>query len=109
MSQQNAGDARMTKALVICDENRITENQDGSFSVPSQSKQGLTYEVRLLGPSWVCSCPDFETRADQIEACKHALAVKLWIAARVEIQQKPKPKVFADDAVQGKRRKRVGQ
>jgi len=90
----------MTKALVICEQNRITENQDGSFSVPSQSKEGLTYEVRLLGTSWVCSCPDFETRADQIEACKHALAVKLWIAARVEIQNKPKPKVFADDALQ---------
>ncbi len=90
----------MTKALVICEQNRITENQNGSFSVPSQSKEGLAYEVRLLGQSWVCSCPDFETRADQIEACKHALAVKLWIAARVEIQQKPKPKVFADDAVQ---------
>ena len=39
-------------------------------------------------------------RADQIEACKHALAVKLWIAARVEIKQEPKPKVFADDAIQ---------
>jgi len=100
MSQQNTGDKRMTKALVICEQNRITENQDGSFSVPSQSKEGLTYEVRLLGTSWVCSCPDFETRADQIEACKHALAVKLWIAARVEIQNKPKPKVFADDALQ---------
>ena len=90
----------MTKALVICEQNRITENQDGSFSVPSQSKEGLTYEVRLLAQSWVCSCPDFETRADQIEACKHALAVKLWIAARVEIKQAPKPKVFADDATQ---------
>ena len=100
MSPQNAGDARMTKALVICEQNRIIENQDGSFSVPSQSKEGLTYEVRLLGQSWVCSCPDFETRADQIEACKHALAVKLWIAARVEIKQAPKPKVFADDATQ---------
>ncbi|HVB95107.1 MAG TPA: DDE-type integrase/transposase/recombinase [Nitrososphaerales archaeon] len=90
----------MTKALVICEQNRISENQDGSFSVPSQSKEGLTYEVRLLGQSWVCSCPDFETRADQIEACKHGLAVSLWIAARVEIKQAPKPKVFADDATQ---------
>lgn len=88
------------KAVAICEENMIAENPDGSFSVPSQSKEGLTYEVRLLGQSWVCSCPDFETRADQIEACKHGLAVKLWIAARVEIQQKSKPKVFADDATQ---------
>jgi putative transposase len=100
MSPQNSGDARRMKAVAICEENRIAENQDGSFSVPSQSREGLTYEVRLLGTSWVCSCPDFETRADQIEACKHALAVKLWIAARVEIKQAPKPKVFADDAAQ---------
>jgi putative transposase len=100
MSQSNTVDARRMKALVICEENRITENADGSFSVPSQSKQGTTYEVRLLSKTWVCNCPDFETRADQIEACKHGLAVSLWIAARVEIKQAPKPKVFADDATQ---------
>ena len=100
MSQSNAADARRMKALIICEENRITENADGSFGVPSQSKQGFTYEVRLIGKTWVCNCPDFETRADQIEACKHGLAVSLWIAARVEIKQAPKPKVFADDAIQ---------
>src|ERR1700730_5897160 len=100
MSQSNTVDARRMKALTICEENGITENADGSFSVPSQSKQGTTYEVRLLGKTWVCNCPDFETRADQIDACKHGLAVSLWIAARVEIKQAPKPKVFADDATQ---------
>jgi transposase-like protein len=100
MSPQNSGDARRMKAVAIYEENRIAENPDGSFNVPSQSKEGLTYEVRLLGQSWVCSCPDFETRADQIEACKHGLAVSLWIAARVEIKQAPKPKVFVDDATQ---------
>jgi putative transposase len=100
MSQNNSVDARRMKALTICEENKIAENTDGSFNVPSQSKQGTTYEVRLLGKTWVCNCPDFETRADQIEACKHGLAVSLWIAARVEIKQAPKPKVFADDATQ---------
>jgi transposase-like protein len=100
MSQNNPVDARRMKALTICEENKIAENIDGSFNVPSQSKQGFAYEVRLLGKTWVCNCPDFETRADQIEACKHGLAVSLWIAARVEIKQEPKPKVFADDATQ---------
>lgn len=50
--------------------------------------------------SWVCDCPDFINRADQIEGCKHIFAVKFWVAARVELEQKPKPKVFADDAIQ---------
>jgi transposase-like protein len=48
----------------------------------------------------VCTCPDFENRADQLEMCKHAFAVKFWIAARVELEQKPKPKVFVEDAAQ---------
>jgi putative transposase len=99
MSPDNA-DARMMRGLAICEQNRITENANGSFSVPSQSNQDIVYEVRLIGATWVCSCPDFETRADQIEACKHAHAVKFWVAARVELQEKPKPKVFADDATQ---------
>ena len=60
----------------------------------------LSYEVKILGETWVCSCPDFENRADQIEMCKHAFAVKFWIASRVELQEQPKPKVFADDATQ---------
>lgn len=99
MSQNNS-DGRKMRGLAICEEDRITENADGSFSVPSQSKEGLTYEVKALGEAWVCNCPDFENRADQIELCKHAHAVKFWIAARVELQEKPKPKIFAEDAIQ---------
>ncbi len=90
----------MTKATAIVEAGRISESLDGSFAVPSQSKSDVVYQVKLLGSVWVCSCPDFETRADQIDACKHGLAVKLWIAARVELQAQPKPKVFADDAIQ---------
>jgi len=77
----------------------IAEREDGSFTVPSQTG-GSVYEVKTLGGVWVCTCPDFENRADQIEMCKHAFAVKFWIAARVELEQKPKPKVFAEDATQ---------
>ena len=93
-------DARMERGLAIAKMNVITENADGSFSVPSQAEQGVVYGVKALGSEWVCSCPDFENRADMIQACKHIHAVKFWVAARVELQEKPRPKVFADDAVQ---------
>jgi putative transposase len=69
---------------------------DGSFAVPSQTGNNA-YEVRLLGERYVCTCPDFEYR--QIDACKHIHAVKLWIAVRTQLQNEPKPKVFANDAV----------
>jgi transposase-like protein len=91
---------RMERGLAISKSEGIFEALDGSFVVPSQSKQGVKYEVKALGKEWVCSCPDFETRADTIQACKHIHAVKFWVAARVELQEKPKPKVFADDANQ---------
>jgi len=89
----------MTRGMAIAEKGRISENADGSFSVPSQTS-GSVYQVKTLAGAWVCTCPDFENRADQIEACKHAFAVKFWIAARVELEQAPKPKVFADDAIQ---------
>jgi hypothetical protein len=93
-------DARMTRGMEIAEKRVISENADGSFSVPSQTSGSLSYEVRVMGEAWVCNCPDFENPADRIEMCKHAFAVKFWIASRVEIQEKPKPKVFAADAIQ---------
>lgn len=89
-------EARMTRGLQILEGKQIVENEDGSFAVPSQTSKSI-YEVRLLGQAWACTCPDFEFR--QIEACKHIFAVKMFIAARVYLQEEPKPKVFADDAM----------
>ena len=100
MFHTNPEDKRMMRGLQISEKNGVTENTDGSFSVPSQSKQGVTYEVRLIGDMWVCNCPDFENRADEIERCKHAFAVKFWIASNTYLQNKPKPKVFAEDTIQ---------
>jgi transposase-like protein len=60
----------------------------------------IAYKVLNFGGVWVCDCPDYQNRADSIEACKHIFAVKFWVAARVELQEKPRPKVFADDATQ---------
>jgi putative transposase len=91
---------RMERGLAISKAEGIYEALDGSFVVPSQSREGVKYEVKALGQSWVCNCPDFENRADSIEACKHIHAVKFWVAAKVELEQKPKPKVFAEDSTQ---------
>jgi len=90
----------MTRGLELSKTATIAENEDGSFTVPSQTSGDVSYEVRVIGQAWVCNCPDFENRADQIEMCKHAHAVRFWIAARTELQSKPKPKVFAEDATQ---------
>jgi len=90
----------MERGLLIAKSEGIFENLDGSFVVPSQSKKGIQYEVRAFGQEWACNCPDYQNRADSIGLCKHIHAVKFWVAAKVELEQKPKPKVFADDALQ---------
>jgi putative transposase len=92
----NESDARMKRGLELVQSKSIVENADGSFAVPSQTSNNI-YEVRLLGDGYVCTCPDFEYR--QIDACKHIHAVKLWIAVRTQLQNEPKPKVFAADAI----------
>ncbi len=97
---ENQHDSRKERGLAIAKANGITENADGSFSVPSQTLDAVSYVVLNFGGVWVCDCPDYQNRADSIAACKHILGVKFWIAAGVELQDKPKPKVFADDAIQ---------
>lgn len=74
----------------------IQEQEDGSFAVPSLTRN-IVYEVKVLESIWVCSCPDFQYR--EVEFCKHIIATKMWIATR-HIQNKPKPKVFANDSIQ---------
>jgi len=93
---KNDSDARMTRGMDILENKKISENEDGSFSVPSQTGTSI-YAVKLLGQTWACTCPDFEFR--QIEACKHIFAVKMFIAATVYLKEEPKPKVFAEDAM----------
>jgi transposase-like protein len=53
-----------------------------------------------MADEWTCTCPDFVNRVGEIDLCKHIYAVKFWIAVRVELQEQPKPKVFAEDALQ---------
>lgn len=92
-------DTRMKRGMAIfqSQDKTIRENEDGSFAIPSQTSANTVYEVRLLESIWVCTCPDFEFR--EVEACKHIHAVKFWIATNTYLQEKPKPKVLADDAI----------
>jgi transposase-like protein len=90
----------MMRGAAIAEKTTITEQADGSFAVPSQTREGVSYQVKILGQTWVCSCPDFQYRADAIQACKHIVATRLMIAAKVELQEQPKPKVFAEDSIQ---------
>lgn len=96
---ENDSQARMKRGLELLERlgtKNITENADRSFQVPSQTSSNL-YEVRLIGESWVCTCPDFEY--GEVEACKHIFAVRMMIATKTYLKDEPKPKVFADDAV----------
>ena len=78
---------------------KIVENENGSFSVPSLTRQNVIYEVTLLQQErWVCTCPKFQFR--EVEFCKHIHATKLWIASKHVKNEEPKPKIFADDAIQ---------
>ena len=95
-----SADLRRERGLEIARKNVISENEDGSFNVPSQADRSVSYQVKAFNGSWVCPCADFVNRASEIEACKHIHAVRFWVAARVELQAKPKPKVFAEDATQ---------
>ncbi len=93
-------DFRQERGLEIAKHSAIAENEDGSFSVPSQTFEGRFYAVKAFGVEWTCDCADFLNRADRIDSCKHIFAVRFWIASRVELESKPKPRVFAEDSVQ---------
>jgi transposase-like protein len=91
---------RMTRGQILANENVISENGDGSFSVPSQTVEEVLYLVRLIDGKYVCNCMDFKQRHEEIGLCYHAHAVKFWIAAQVELKHEPKPKIFSEDAIQ---------
>lgn len=93
-------DPRADRGLDIAKSNGITENADGSFSVPSQSVPEVAYRVIPLEGSYSCNCPDFVRRHEEIGSCKHIHGVKFWIAAKVELEERTKPRVFAEDSTQ---------
>lgn len=95
--KRNDSEVRMKRGLEILEKGtKISENEDGSFTVPSRTTT-IVYEVRILETVWVCTCPDFEYR--HVECCKHIYAVRLWVATNTYLKEKPKPKVFSEDAI----------
>ncbi|MGD0478379.1 MAG: transposase [Nitrososphaerales archaeon] len=100
MSNPFPSEARMARGEQIARLSVISENEDGSFSVPSQSVEEIAYLVRVFNGQYQCNCPDFAQRGAEIHACKHIHATKFYVAARVELREEPRPKVFADDATQ---------
>src|SRR3954451_20482605 len=68
-------DARRQKAHALADRAQIVTTNDGCYLVPSQSSGGYRTVVLDEGDA-ACDCPDFELRD---KACKHILAVRLWL------------------------------
>ncbi len=96
--------SRLTCGLEISKkENWITENQDGSFSVPSQNHEETIYRVRVINNSWTCNCPDWKYHHEEGPdfECKHIIGTKFWIATNAYLKEEiAKPKVFSEDSIQ---------
>jgi transposase-like protein len=91
---------RMTRGAILAKENVISENANGTFSVPSQTVEEIAYLVRMIDRKWVCNCIDFKEKHEQIGSCYHIHAVKFWIAAQIELKQESRPTIFAEDSIQ---------
>ena len=72
------GDTRLTRALRVCIEGRITPNSDGSYTV--EGSEHRTYRV-----TDACSCPNSQKAHSKY--CYHLVAVCLY----VEWQRRLKP------------------
>lgn len=97
----NMQDARIMRGMEISEHGQITENVDGSFSVPSQMDRAKLYHVSLIHNEWTCECPDFYYRH---VTCKHVYAVKFWLTVKHYINEEiPAPKVLAEDTIQCER------
>src|SRR5204863_2917897 len=66
-------DMRELKALELAARAKIVANDDGTWTVPSQSTGG-TYRVITWPGAESCQCDDFQLRG---QPCKHVLAARL--------------------------------
>ena len=64
------GDTRLTRALRLCTEDKITPNSDGSYQV--QGSEGRSYRVADS-----CSCPNSQKASTKW--CYHAVGVALYV------------------------------
>src|SRR2546421_6701888 len=66
-------DMRELKALELAARAKIVANDDGTWTVPSQSSGG-SYRVVTWPGAESCECEDFQLRQ---QACKHIVAARL--------------------------------
>src|SRR6266496_4580640 len=72
---------REQKALEIAAKSKI-RRKGGKWVVPSQSGNGMEYQVDALVQE--CTCPDYETRG---QSCKHMFAVEYVIERERSVTQ----------------------
>src|SRR5437660_1952879 len=82
-------DMRELKALELAARAKIAANDDGTWSVPSQSTGG-TYRVVTWPGAESCTCEDFQLRQ---QPCKHVIAARL-VEERED--KKPAPPIDTD-------------
>src|SRR5713101_4985723 len=70
---------RKTRGVEILSNREITENTDGTHSIPG-SKPGTVYNVNLKAQT--CTCPDYIYRGRVF--CKHLRAVQFLLTSRDE-------------------------
>lgn len=78
MANTQVLESREERGYDIFSKSKITQINQSTFLVPSQSRKA-TYQVQNLEGNWVCECPDFQFRAGYINACKHIFAVQMWL------------------------------
>src|SRR5205814_9305848 len=88
-------DSRELKALELAARAKIVANDDGTWTVPSQSGGG-TYRVVTWPGAESCTCEDFQLRQ---QPCKHVIAARL-----VEEREGKKPAPPIDTAEVPKRK-----
>jgi transposase len=85
MSSESQEATRAIKALEVTGDDRITF-KNGVWSVPSQTRPSVRYEVNpsLANPS--CTCRDFELRG---KPCKHIEALRLLLDRQIKGEPVP--------------------
>jgi hypothetical protein len=77
--------AHQNKASALVDSVLKSNEDDKLFFVPSQTDSDKVYDVVNYSHKFGCSCPDFLCR--NVEACKHIMAVKLFIQKEEEEEE----------------------
>ncbi|MFA5101603.1 MAG: IS6 family transposase [Candidatus Thermoplasmatota archaeon] len=81
--KMNTWKDQQTPALaIVARGDQIAPNNNHSFTVKSQSKSGLIYQIQKHGKGYTCTCEHYQ----QTQTCIHVIAVKF----RIDLQQSNK-------------------